>query len=359
MVETLLREDCDAACSIDIAASDGTTPVLATIMWKHADILKVLLDHGANAKAPFEGTKWTPLHAAAMQESEDMCKFLLEHGADPLLEDEHHRRPVDYACVASEAVWKEFEARGCERSSKADLIEKSIIKKVEPELPEEPLRGSAVKVDNSSKSQQPAEQHTESTAIVNDTSQLGFPKLPKRVAKPSMRHLETPKCVSRPDTGNTVASVGSISSSLTGTSNLSSKASSKDSSPTSSPRSALSTPTASTSTLSAPLSSSSSRPFQLPKKEKCSMKASFKSSSGPKLAPAASLDHYSRPGSSYVKHNSDVSGMGMPPAPPSRAGRALAHGQATRKVRRESSGRQSRGSMGQNGPGGSNLMVLT
>ena len=50
----------------------------------------------------------------------------------------------------------------------------------------------------------------------------------------------------------------------------------------------------------------------------------------PKFNP---VEEYSRPGSAYVKR--DFGGMpsfGAPP-PPTRAGRPLAHGQATRKVR--------------------------
>lgn len=50
--------------------------------------------------------------------------------------------------------------------------------------------------------------------------------------------------------------------------------------------------------------------------------------STPMLA-AARVEEYSRPGSAYVKRDSGS----LPPPPPSRAGRALSHGQSTRRVR--------------------------
>merc|ERR1712093_539278 len=121
VVTKLLQTDCDAACSIDMPAPDGTTPLFAAIMWGHIDVLLVLLEFGADANTPFDGTRWSPLHAAAVQESPKMCQVLLERGADPMLEDEHQRRPVDYASAASEEVWSQFEERGCARSSKEEL----------------------------------------------------------------------------------------------------------------------------------------------------------------------------------------------------------------------------------------------
>merc|ERR1711907_512291 len=149
VVERLLRTDCDAACSIDVPAPDGTTPLLATIMWGHFDALCVLLEFGADANMPFDGTRWSPLHAAAVQESPKMCQILLERGADPMLEDEHQRRPVDYASAASEEVWSHFEERGCERSSKEELVAKSIIKKVPQEERAEMAHSSKVAVTRS------------------------------------------------------------------------------------------------------------------------------------------------------------------------------------------------------------------
>jgi len=288
LAEKLLCEDCDAACSIDMPAPDGTTPVLAAIMWSKLDVLRVLFKYGANGNAPFDGTRWTPLHAATLQENADMCQLLLENHADPLMEDEHRRRPVDYASAAPEAVWKHFEARGCERSSKADLIEKSIIKKVA----DVPAAG------------------------------CDLPEQPVHVAKPSMRHLDQ----SRPTSAAT-SETSSLASFETSTC-------SKDSSPTSSRGSTPSVPESRGATPSTP---TKSKPFEFSKKKSFekSLRASCPEfSASMKAAPAAAPvnEFYSRPGSAYVKKDTGAS-MGMPPPPPSRHGRALAHGETTRKVR--------------------------
>jgi len=103
--------------------------MLAGIIWGHPEVVKVLLKCGADVNAKSEGTHWTPLHAAALQEHTALCAILLDSGADPLAEDSYQRRPVDYASVAPE-VWPLFEAKGCTRTSKEDLVAKSVIKKV-------------------------------------------------------------------------------------------------------------------------------------------------------------------------------------------------------------------------------------
>merc|ERR1712199_124945 len=260
VVERLLRTDCDAACSIDVPAPDGTTPLLATIMWGHFDALCVLLEVGADANMPFDGTRWSPLHAAAVQESPKMCQILLERGADPMLEDEHQRRPVDYASAASEEVWSHFEERGCERSSKEELVAKSIIKKVPQEERAEMAHSSKVAVDSK----------------------------PSAVdSKPSA---------------------------------VESKPSAVESKPTSSPVA-----------------------LQVRNKREGEVRS-------------AALEHYSRPGSSYAKYNKGTGAM--PPPPPTRAGRPLAHGQHTRTVRGQSRGTGGMEVVGRKQSGEVNIMTL-
>merc|ERR1711871_1849531 len=225
-VERLMLEDCDVACSCNVALPDGTTPMLAGIIWGHPEVVKVLLKCGADVNAKSEGTHWTPLHAAALQEHAVLCAILLDSGADPLAEDSYQRRPVDYASVAPE-VWPHFEAKGCTRTSKEDLVAKSVIKKV-VELPEDNILSS------------PA-----------STTQQSIPGgAPPRAAatKPSYK----------PSFNFTVGGMSV------------------------------------------------------------------------KPKPKPTIEEYSRPGSAYVKR--DGAGA-LPPPPPTRAGRSLAHGMATRKVR--------------------------
>merc|ERR1711998_389737 len=225
MVERLMREDCDVACSADVALPDGTTPMMAAIIWGHAAVVKVLLECGVEVNAKSECTLWTPLHAAALQENAELCGLLLQHGADAGAEDAYSRRPVDYASIAP-AVWPRFEECGCERTGKEELVAKSIIKKV-VEVPEVPDEAPAVEAEQ---------------------------RVATKAAKPK---------------------------------------------------------------------------FNAPKPNSFMMK--------PTAQPTVA--EYSRPGSAYVKRDA---GAGLPPPPPTRAGRPLAHGQATRRVREGAS----RGSSG-------------
>lgn len=243
MVERMMREDCDVACSADLALPDGTTPMMAAIIWGHTAVVKVLLDCGVNVNAQSECTNWTPLHAAALQENAELCQLLLERGADAGVEDAYGRRPVDYASIAS-AVWPHFEACGCERTSKEELVAKSIIKKVVETPPVDcPAEGGA--------------------------------------AKHEAVQVEQP-VPTKPEKG-TMASNGSNGFSMT--------------------------------------------------------------------SVQSTVAEYSRPGSAYVKR--DAAG-GLPPPPPTRAGRPLAHGQATRRIR-EGPGR---GVASSHGKGGSNEMAV-
>jgi len=254
IVEELLRTDCDAACSIDFAAPDGTTALMATIIWGHTTALRILLDYGAGTNVPVEGTQWTPLHAAALQESEPMCALLLAHRADPHLQDEYGRSPIDYASAAQEELWQHFAKVGCTRSSKEELIAKSIIRKVEMPAGEPMAEGAAAANTGAEES------------VQEDWEVLGSSQ--REAVHEGFEEDEE---------------VAAITTKV----------------------SAMMKP----------------------------VKAPSSSSYKPMLTGAApALDHYSRPGSAYVKYNKGGP-AGMPPPPPSRAGRPLAHGVATRTVR--------------------------
>eukprot|EP00753_Platysulcus_tardus_P017845 PLAT6584.1.p1 GENE.PLAT6584.1~~PLAT6584.1.p1 ORF type:complete len:248 (+),score=69.27 PLAT6584.1:46-744(+) len=130
----------EGGVSPDEAGADGTRPLCAAALWGNADTLSFLLEAGADVNARnIGGTEWTALHAAAFQEHGKVCMFLLEAGADPLAEDAKGVRPVDYATI-SESIWPFFAVRGCERSLKADLVEKGVIRKIEgPSTPRRAL----------------------------------------------------------------------------------------------------------------------------------------------------------------------------------------------------------------------------
>jgi len=115
----------------DAPGPDGTTALCAAVMWDCNDMVQLILDSNGDPNALCEGTAWSPLHAAAFKEDVALTELLLGAGAEPDLEDLAGRTPTDYASAsASSVLWDLFQARGCERSSKAELIDKGIISKV-------------------------------------------------------------------------------------------------------------------------------------------------------------------------------------------------------------------------------------
>ncbi|XP_065053869.1 inactive serine/threonine-protein kinase TEX14-like [Rhopilema esculentum] len=94
--------------------------------WGLHDVIKELLQSGADPNFRNEQTKWTPLHAASFQEHGKVIMLLLDAGADPDAEDLYDRTPKDFAS-ASDKVWSFFAAKGCQRTSRQDLISKRIL----------------------------------------------------------------------------------------------------------------------------------------------------------------------------------------------------------------------------------------
>jgi hypothetical protein len=79
--------------SVDIRGIRGRTPLHDTIGNSDADVVRFLLEHGADANAQQDDLS-TPLHLAvrnSQEHSVDLAKLLLERGADP------HARDKDYA----------------------------------------------------------------------------------------------------------------------------------------------------------------------------------------------------------------------------------------------------------------------
>ena len=63
---------------------------------RHADVVRVLLDAGANPNVR-QSAGWTPLHAAAMNGDLTSVELLLDSGADPAATNEEGRSVVDLA----------------------------------------------------------------------------------------------------------------------------------------------------------------------------------------------------------------------------------------------------------------------
>ncbi|KAK7109682.1 ankyrin-3-like isoform X2 [Littorina saxatilis] len=96
--------------------------------WGIKDIVKQLIQTGADLNKQNKGSLWTPLHAATFQEYGPVVMTLLENGAQPELPDAEGRTPKDFAS-ASDKIWPLFAVLGLERTPRAGLINKHIIRK--------------------------------------------------------------------------------------------------------------------------------------------------------------------------------------------------------------------------------------
>ncbi|XP_077978916.1 uncharacterized protein LOC144434339 [Glandiceps talaboti] len=127
LVEKFLSENIDIEKD-DIGVKQSQLYIAA--FWGFHDVVKALLDSGADINCQNRGTLWTALHAATFQEHGKVVMLLLERGAQPELEDSEGRAPKDFAS-ASEKIWAHFAMLGCPRSSKQELIQQGIIKKID------------------------------------------------------------------------------------------------------------------------------------------------------------------------------------------------------------------------------------
>ena len=72
------------------------TPMHSAVSRTHADVVRILLDAGANPNAR-QSAGWTPLHAAAMNGDLTSVELLLAAGADPAATNEEGRSVTDLA----------------------------------------------------------------------------------------------------------------------------------------------------------------------------------------------------------------------------------------------------------------------
>lgn len=91
-VELFLKHGAD----VNLRDHAGRSSIsIATKHAKNSDVVKLLLDHGANANDVTRKNR-TPLHRACIRVRSDMVKTLLEHGADVNAADNHGCTPLSY-----------------------------------------------------------------------------------------------------------------------------------------------------------------------------------------------------------------------------------------------------------------------
>lgn len=76
----------------------GATPLRLSAMKGHTDIVKLLLENGANVNIRGQ-TGRTALHWAALKGHRDTVKLLLDYGAETCIQDELGRTPLDWALI--------------------------------------------------------------------------------------------------------------------------------------------------------------------------------------------------------------------------------------------------------------------
>lgn len=82
---------------IDQADERGSTPLVSTACTGAVDIMKILLEKGAQLESRFGSHLSTPLHCAAHNGNIDCVKLLVENGADIMAKTDQGRTALDEA----------------------------------------------------------------------------------------------------------------------------------------------------------------------------------------------------------------------------------------------------------------------
>jgi ankyrin repeat protein len=108
----IIRFLLDHGADIDLI-DDVDTALHSAIAFKNTEVVKLLLDRGANAnlKVSLIGADWTPLHLAMYGEFFEIAKLLLDHGADPDIRDDDGKTPFDIAMKVRKQIDDETEQR--------------------------------------------------------------------------------------------------------------------------------------------------------------------------------------------------------------------------------------------------------
>jgi len=96
----------------------GVHPLNSAVAGGHSEIVRLLLEHGADPDAP-DRAGYTPLHASAENDDLESTRLLIDAGADPTRADPDGRSPADFAREKGHDAVAELLASADRASSRA------------------------------------------------------------------------------------------------------------------------------------------------------------------------------------------------------------------------------------------------
>ena len=97
-VDRMLRE----GMPVDVSNMIGDTALQNATAFNRTDVIKRLVDEGADVNRQTRYGKDTPLHYAARKNNTEAVRLLLDNGADINLKNDDNKTPLDEARKGSE-----------------------------------------------------------------------------------------------------------------------------------------------------------------------------------------------------------------------------------------------------------------